>query len=212
MSKSSKVAQNRQRRKAEIVARARTYFARVGLEGTTRGLAKELGCSQAMFYRYFPNSEDLISNVFSSTFDEAKYRVLPELSHDADVPLREQLANLLYIYCTKVMTEEWIRLFFFASLSGYAEPYATNKQAISKAVLLPICLAVRAELGYDEDSTTRISVSDVEFELAWRPFGGVIYNMIRVHIFKVPLKLPLKDIISEVVEQHMDGWYSNWPR
>lgn len=212
MSKSSKVAQNRERRKAEIVARARTYFARVGLEGTTRGLAKELGCSQAMFYRYFPNTEDLISNVFSSTFDETKYGLLPELKPDSGVPLREQLSNLLYVYCTKLMSEEWIRLFFFASLSGYTDPYVTNKQAITKSVLFPICQTVRAEIGYDEVDIDRIPISDVEFELAWRPFGGVIYNMIRVHIFKIPLKLPLMDIISEVVDQHMDGWYSNWPR
>ncbi len=212
MAVTSKVAQNRERRKAEIVARATTYFARVGLEGTTRGLAKELGCSQAMFYRYFPNSEDLISNVFSSTFDESRYRLLPELDAESGVPLRKQLSNLLYVYCTEVMNEEWIRLFFFASLSGYTEPYAANKQAITDAVLLPICRIVRAEIGYDGAEMDEIPVSDVEYELAWRPFGGIIYNMIRIHIFKIQLKVPLEDIIAEVVDQHMGGWYANWPR
>lgn len=210
MTGSSKVARNRARRKAEIVARAKTYFARVGLDGTTRGLAKELECSPAMFYRYFPDTSDLIQAVFDATFDPAKYDRLPKISSDSKVPLKKQLEDVLVAYCQEVMDDEWIRLLFFASLSGYIEPFQDNKRAVAKSILLPICELVRQHAGLK--GLDEVPVYDFELEMAWRPFGGVIYNMIRVHIFKVPLRLPLEQIIAEAVDQHLEGWYKRWPR
>ncbi|SEO39140.1 DNA-binding transcriptional regulator, AcrR family [Salinihabitans flavidus] len=209
MAVSSKIQRNREFRRATIIASARNYFARAGLSGTTRGLAKEIGCSQAMFYQYFKNSEDLVQAVFDDAFSASVYEKLSRIeATDPDI-LRREVKAVLVEYCRNVTDEDCIRLMFHASLSGYTEPYQIQKAAVREKILEPICHLMRLEAGYGE--LKDVPISDVELEMAWRPFGGVIFNMIRLHVFKVPLKLPLDDIISNTVDQHLEGWYQCWP-
>ncbi|MEP4193996.1 MAG: helix-turn-helix domain-containing protein, partial [Sneathiella sp.] len=51
-------------RETLIVEEAITFFAEHGLEGKTRDLAKRLGITQPLLYRYFPSKEKLIERVY----------------------------------------------------------------------------------------------------------------------------------------------------
>ena len=51
-------------RRQHLIEEAFAYFAEVGLGGSTRELAKRMGVTQPLLYRYFPTKEGLIESVY----------------------------------------------------------------------------------------------------------------------------------------------------
>src|ERR1700759_2973072 len=57
-------------RRKEFVAKATEFFAEEGFAGGTRALARRLGVTQPLLYRYFPSKDDLIKEVYRTVFLE----------------------------------------------------------------------------------------------------------------------------------------------
>ena len=55
-------------REKHIALEAVHYFAEVGFGGDTRELAKRLGVTQSLLYKYFPNKEALINRVYEEVY------------------------------------------------------------------------------------------------------------------------------------------------
>ena len=55
-------------REHQIVQAAIAFFARHGFDASTRDLAKELGVTQPLLYRYFPTKEALVDRVYEEVF------------------------------------------------------------------------------------------------------------------------------------------------
>ena len=55
-------------RRQEFIEKAIDFFAEEGFESSTRGLAKRLGVTQPLLYRYFHSKEDLISEVYDAVY------------------------------------------------------------------------------------------------------------------------------------------------
>ena len=55
-------------REQEIIDEAVQFFAEVGFGGRTRDLAKRIGITQPLLYRYFPTKDDLIERVFKEVY------------------------------------------------------------------------------------------------------------------------------------------------
>ena len=53
-------------RREDFINQAIEFFAEEGFESSTRGLAKKLGVTQPLLYRYFPSKNDLISEVYDA--------------------------------------------------------------------------------------------------------------------------------------------------
>ena len=51
-----------------IVNEAIRYFAEVGFSGQTRELARRIGVTQSLIFRYFPTKEDLIDRVYQEGY------------------------------------------------------------------------------------------------------------------------------------------------
>src|SRR5882757_1829288 len=51
-------------RRKEFVAKATEFFSEEGFGGGTRDLARRLGVTQPLLYRYFPSKDDLIKEVY----------------------------------------------------------------------------------------------------------------------------------------------------
>ena len=62
-------------RRQQIVDGAVAFFAKVGLEGKTRDLAKHLGITQSLLFKYFENKEALIEAVYAQVYID---RLSPE--------------------------------------------------------------------------------------------------------------------------------------
>ncbi|MDB9881364.1 TetR/AcrR family transcriptional regulator, partial [Planktomarina temperata] len=82
-------------RRQDFINKAIEFFAEEGFESSTLGLAKKLGVTQPLLYRYFPSKDDLISEVYGAVYVN---RWLPEwepLLRDRSRPLTERL-NTFY--------------------------------------------------------------------------------------------------------------------
>src|ERR1039457_7399723 len=55
-------------RAEQILKGSIRFFAEHGFSGQTRALAKELGISKGLLYRYFPSKEALIDRVYEEVF------------------------------------------------------------------------------------------------------------------------------------------------
>src|ERR1700729_3138383 len=79
-------------RELQIVEKAIDHFATHGFSGSTRELAKQIGVTQPLLYRYFPSKEALIDRVYNEI-----YRWDPQwesLIADRSIPLQERLCTL----------------------------------------------------------------------------------------------------------------------
>ena len=80
-----------QTRERMILDAAIDFFAEEGFRAETRGLAKRLGVSQSLIYRYFGSKENLIERVYEKTFLSRWNPAWEETLADRSRPLRERL-------------------------------------------------------------------------------------------------------------------------
>src|SRR3982074_1165248 len=74
-------------RRNEFVAKATEFFSEEGFGGGTRALARRLGVTQPLLYRYFPSKDDLIKEVYRTVYleplDPGWEKLLPDPSPPA---------------------------------------------------------------------------------------------------------------------------------
>src|ERR1700760_5143895 len=78
-------------RRKEFVAKAAEFFADEGFAGGTRDLARRLGVTQPLLYRYFPSKDDLIQEVYRTVYLEPLDEGWDKLLTDRSRPLRDRL-------------------------------------------------------------------------------------------------------------------------
>src|ERR1700757_2122254 len=75
----------------EFGAKATEFFADEGFGGGTRDLARRLGVTQPLLYRYFPSKDDLIREVYRKVYLEPLDTGWEKLLTDRSRPLRDRL-------------------------------------------------------------------------------------------------------------------------
>lgn len=168
-------------RKRTLLEKAIDYFSEEGFEGGTRELARQLGITQPLIYRYFSTKADLINEVYHAVYvsqwDDGWARTL----QTRDRPLRERLRIFYEGYTSAIFNRRWMRIFFFAGLKGLD----INKRYIARVsehLLRPICREMRVELGFDDKDRP---LTQDELDLVWMMHGIIFYQGIREHIYKV---------------------------
>ena len=78
-------------RRKEFVAKATEFFADEGFDGGTRDLARRLGVTQPLLYRYFPSKDELIKEVYRTVYLEPLDTGWEKLLADRSRPLRDRL-------------------------------------------------------------------------------------------------------------------------
>ena len=102
-----------------LIARgAVAFFCEVGFGGQTRELAKRLGITQPLLYRYFPNKEALIDRVYQEVYLNRWDPHWEEVLDDHTRPARERVVAFYREYAKAVLSYEWIRIFMFSGLRG----------------------------------------------------------------------------------------------
>src|ERR1700759_5709156 len=89
-------------RRKEFVAKATEFFSEEGFGGGTRALARRLGVTQPLLYRYFPSKDDLIKEVYRTVYLEPLDSGWEKLLADRPRPLPERLKGFYDAY-TKVI-------------------------------------------------------------------------------------------------------------
>jgi AcrR family transcriptional regulator len=192
----------REDRDREIAKAAVAFFAEVGFDGDTRELARRLGVTQSLIFRYFPNKAALIERVYQEVYVGRWNPYWETIIADRSVPLQDRLVRLYKDYSRVSLTYDWVRIFMFSGLKG--EDINTRYlKFLRSRILEPIAIEVRADLGLPTPEELPLKMSEIE--LAWGINSRIFYLGQRQWIFNVPLDIELDQIIEHTIITYLSG-------
>lgn len=187
-------------REQQIVAKAVEHFATHGFSGSTRELAREIGVTQPLLYRYFPNKDALIDRVYGEIYkwDPSWEKQIS----DRTIPLQERLSSFYRSYAQTILQREWIRTFIFAGLSreGINKKYLAN---LRERVFLPVLSELRA--AYDVTAPTNEAQLEAEIELIWSLHASIFYIGVREWVYGLPVPEDLDALIDRQIDAFLNG-------
>ncbi|AOJ40567.1 TetR family transcriptional regulator [Burkholderia lata] len=189
-------------RERQIVEKAVEHFATHGFSGSTRELARQIGVTQPLLYRYFPSKEALIDRVY----DEV-YTWNPDwekLIADRSVPLQQRLVAFYRSYAQTILRREWIRTFIFAGLSreGFNTRYLSR---LRERVFLPVLRELRH--AYDLTAPASEAQRNAEIERVWSLHASIFYLGVRKWVYG----LPVPDDLDAEIERQVDAFLNGTP-
>lgn len=192
----------RSEREQMIVNEAIHFFAEVGFEGQTRELARRLGITQPLIFRYFPTKEDLVERVYQEVYLSRWNPWWEELLEDRSQSLRQRLVDFYQAYTKAIFTYDWVRIFVYSGLKGVN----INKRylgLIRDRVLKRIMRELRA--ANDLPTPEEVPFSEPELELAWAMHGSIFYIAIRKWIYEVEVPSDIEAVIAAQAESFVNG-------
>lgn len=185
-----------QERRAQIVAEAVRFFADVGLDGNTRDLAKRLGVTQSLLFRYFATKDELLEAVYASVYLDRLSPDWPDRLTDRAVPLRARLLDFYTEYSDLIFEREWMRIFMFSGLAGAALNHR-YLQHLGEVILHPLL----AETECLVRTVDRPVMEDV-----WALHGGIVYIGIRQHIYQMPPPADPEAAIAGAIDKYLGAF------
>lgn len=190
-----------QERERQIVEGAIRFFAEAGFEGQTRELAKRLGITQPLLYRYFPSKEHLIERVYQEVFMNWRPH-WGDLITDRSRSLEDRLVQLYREYTDFIFHYESVRIFLYAGLDGGG----LNRRylaTVRERLLEPVCTELR--VAFELPRVEEVPLMEEEIQLAVTLHGGIFYQGIRRWIYDLPLPADLDAHITRVVRMFVHG-------
>lgn len=185
-------------RRRQILEAAISYFAEVGFDGGTRDLARRLGVTQPLIYRYFHSKEELIRQVYEEVYLGRWRSEWEVLIADRSLPLRARLVLFYQRYTEVIFAPEWMRIYLFAGLRGLG----INRWWITfveSHVLQRICEELR--IANDLPPAADVPIDEAEIDFLWIVHGGIFYNGMRRHVYNAEPHLDL----ARTIEISVDG-------
>lgn len=189
-------------READIVAEAVRFFAEHGFEGKTRDLAKRIGITQPLLYRYFPSKESLIERVYEEVYVRRWNPAWESLITDRKMPLADRLCRFYREYSRAVYDYVWVRMFVYSGLKG-VDINDRYLRSIRDKVLRPICEELRHAQGLP--SPEEVPIDAQELELAWGLHGSFFYRAIRRYIYNLKSTADSDTAIDNEVKVFLAG-------
>lgn len=170
-------------RRQSIIDQAAHHFAEHGFAASTRDLARGMGVTQALLYKYFPSKDALIDQIFSDLFIDRWQPEWDDLIRDRALSLEMRLIRFYEAFLAR---RSYIstRLFMRAALDGQGFPDRYTP-ALDDRILRPVMAELRHDSGLP-DFAARPPFDD-ERELALVLHGGIVFLNIRKNIYETPL-------------------------
>ena len=150
-------------REQQILSGAIKYFAEFGFEGKIRNLAKRLGVSQGLIYRYFPSKDALVDRVYQVVFLNRWNEEWDKNLRDRKRPLHERLTWLYKSYFSAVDSYDVIRISLSSAMRG--EKIGINYlEYVRLGLIIPIAEEVRAEFNLPSPDKRPISILEEQVE------------------------------------------------
>lgn len=179
-----------------IVQKAIRYFAEHGFGASTRDLAKEIGVSQPLLYRYFPNKQALADRVFEEVYLSRWNPEWEEILADRKRPLADRLHDFYQRYSKVILQRDWIRIFIHAGLSreGINSRYlARLRERIFNVVLAEL----RREFKFAEPTPQQY---EDEIEFVWGLHAAIFYVGMRQSVYGLPVPADIERLIGQKLE------------
>jgi len=188
-------------RRREFVAKATEFFSEEGFGGGTRALARRLGVTQPLLYRYFPSKDDLIKEVYRTVYLDPLETGWEKLLTDRTRPLRDRLLEFYRAYTDAIFTRKWLRIYLYSGLKGL-DINRWYVGMVKDKILSRIIRECRHEVGLGVQSKP----SAAELELAWVFHGGIFYYGVRKYIYESPVLEDKERIISDALDIFLAGF------
>ena len=167
-------------REQEILSGAIRYFAECGFEGQIRNLAKRLGVSQGLIYRYFPSKDALIDKVYQVVFLNRWNSEWDNRVKDRTVSLRDRLLWLYKSYYSTVDRFDVIRISLSSAMRG--EKIGINYlEFVRLGLIIPIAKEIRVEFNLPTPEQRPISI--LEEQLVYSLHATFLYSLTRKHVY-----------------------------
>jgi len=176
-----------------ILEHATRFFAERGLSGNTRDLARRLGITQSLIYRYFPTKDALILRVYQKWFIDHWNPAWEKWLVDRSQSLEDRLLRFYRDYARVVYTFECVRLFAYSGSNGldhHVRFVMRNRQR-----LYPL---IAAELRHDHGLPTleQIPLTEFEIEQLWSMHATAFHLGQRRWLFSLPIPADIDAIID----------------
>jgi AcrR family transcriptional regulator len=188
-------------RRREIVTKATEFFSEEGFGGGTRALARRLGVTQPLLYRYFPSKDDLIKEVYRTVYLDPLETGWEKLLTDRTRPLRDRLQEFYRTYTAAIFTRKWLRIYLYSGLKGL-DINRWYVGMVKDKILTRIIRECRHEVGLAAQGKP----SAAELELAWVFHGGIFYYGVRKYIYESPVLEDKERIISDALDVFLAGF------
>ncbi len=186
-------------RRSDFIRKAAEFFSEEGFDGGTRELARKLGVTQPLLYRYFPSKEDLIREVYRTVYLDRWNPEWDALLTDRSQPIRERLQHFYEAYTDAIFTREWMRIYLFSGLKG-VEINRWYVGIVEDRILKRIVVEYRHEAGLPEQEP-----EPAELELGWVLHGGIFYYGVRKHIYGSNVLEDKDRVISNALDVFLEG-------
>lgn len=185
-----------QERERQIVVKAVEYFATHGFSASTRDLAKEIGVTQPLLYRYFPSKEALVDRVFHEVYLSRWEVKWEELLRDRGISLRERMMGFYQQYARVILKSDWIRIFIFAGLAreGINQRYL---ERLRERIFNVVLAELRHEFGLAEPTPQQY---EDEIEFIWSLHASIFYVGVRKWIYALDVPADQERMIAQKVD------------
>jgi AcrR family transcriptional regulator len=184
-----------QDRRNEFVAKATKFFSEEGFGGGTRDLARRLGVTQPLLYRYFPSKDDLIKEVYRTVYLEPLETGWERLLTDRSRPIRARLQEFYNAYTNIIFRRKWLRIYLYSGLKGL-DINRWYVDAVRDKILTRIIRECRDEAGLPPQNKPTAA----ELEMAWVFHSGIFYYGVRKYIYESPVLEDKEQMINDAVE------------
>ena len=183
-----------------ILKEAVNFFAEHGFEAQTRDLAKRIGVSQGLIYRYFHTKEELIDKVFHRIYMSRWNIYWEELLSDRQIPLERRLKEFYKSYLSTFDDYAWMRISVYSGDHYLVRRYL---RVVFERIIQVIYLELRHECGLPQIDPSEISKLDAE--LTWNLHATVIYLLIRRYVFQLGPSSDNNAVAEQAVDQFLVG-------
>lgn len=188
-------------RRKEFVAKATELFSEEGFGGGTRDLARRLGVTQPLLYRYFPSKDDLIKEVYRTVYLEPLDTGWEALLTDRSRPLRDRLLEFYRGYTNVLFSRKWIRIYLYSGLKGL-DINRWYVGVVREQILTRVVRECRHEMGLPSQGKPTAA----ELELAWVFHSGIFYYGVRKYIYETPVLEDKEQMIVDALDAFLAGY------
>jgi AcrR family transcriptional regulator len=188
-------------RREHILREATSYFAEFGLGAGTIELAKRVGITQPLLYKYFATKEILLLAIYDRLFPQNWGPSIEALLEDRTKPVEARLVEFYRCFARDVLTYEHVRLFLFSGLTNSALN-ASYYAILTSRIFTRIATALR-----NECLTEKIEgpIGEAELELVQSLHATVYHIAFRRWLHGLSVESDLDDLIAQKVRVFLRG-------
>jgi AcrR family transcriptional regulator len=185
-----------------IAREAVAFFSEVGFDGQTRELARRLGITQPLLYRYFPSKDALIERVYRDVYINRWNPRWEELLDDRSRPLVDRLVELYVDYSHLILAYDWIRIWMFSGLKGM-DLNSRYLMLLRERIFSRVIREVRHT--HSLPSLEEVPANEMEFELVWALHASIFYIGVRRWIYGLEVPRDVDGVVAGLTRAFLEG-------